>query len=67
MLPGCEVSNRLTMDASRVAPSPLMGAVVKEKKTADFLAAAMARGRVVQAGSAMRFEQVPAYLEYLGL
>jgi shikimate dehydrogenase len=41
--------------------------VVMRTEMTAFLSAAQARGCVVQVGSDMLFEQIPAYLEFFGL
>lgn len=63
---GMNDGDPLPMDVSRIAPTAFVGEVVMKKEMTDFLIAAKARGCVVQIGSDMLFEQIPAYLEFFG-
>lgn len=63
---GMNEGDPLPMDVSRIAPTTFVGEVVMKKEMTDFLIAAKARGCVVQIGSDMLFEQIPAYLEFFG-
>lgn len=63
---GMNEGDPLPMDASRISPSAFVGEVVMKKEMTDFLLAAKARGCVIQIGSDMLFEQIPAYLEFFG-
>lgn len=63
---GMNDGDPLPMDVSRIAPTTFVGEVVMKKEMTDFLIAAKARGCVVQIGSDMLFEQIPAYLEFFG-
>lgn len=63
---GMNEGDPLPMDVSRIDPNALVGEVVMKKEITAFLAAASARGCMVQIGSDMLFEQIPAYLEFFG-
>ena len=63
---GMNDGDPLPMDVGRISLSALVGEVVMRTEMTTFLAAAKARGCVVQIGSDMLFEQIPAYLEYFG-
>jgi shikimate dehydrogenase len=64
---GMNEGDPMPMDVSRIAPSTLVGEVVMKTEMTAFLTAAKARGCVVQVGSDMLFEQIPAYLDFFGL
>lgn len=57
----------MPMDVSRIAASTFVGEAVMKTEMTAFLIAAKARGCVLQVGSDMLFEQIPAYLEFFGL
>jgi shikimate dehydrogenase len=63
---GMQAGDPLPMDASRIAPSALVGEVVMKQEITPFLAAARARGCDCQIGTDMLFEQIPANLEFFG-
>jgi hypothetical protein len=51
---------------SRESPTTLVGDVVMKQEIIPFLRAARERGGVIQVGTDMLFEQIPAYLEFFG-
>ena len=57
----------LPLDVARIAPDAFVGEVVLSRPITPFLAAAQARGCIIQVATDMLFEQIPAYLEYFGL
>ena len=63
---GMNAGDAMPMDVSRIAPTAFVGEVVMKTEMTAFLAAARDRGCAVQVGSAMLFEQIPAYLEFCG-
>ena len=63
---GMKAGDPLPMDVSRIAPTTLVGEVVMKQKITPFLRAAQERGCVIQLGTDMLFEQIPAYLEFFG-
>lgn len=56
----------MPMDVDRISPDALVGDVVMKSEETPFLAAARAKGCMIQVGTDMLFEQIPAYLEFLG-
>jgi len=64
---GMKPGDPLPVDIARLPGSALVGEVVMAQEITPFLAAARARGCVVQVGTDMLFEQIPAYLEFFGL
>jgi shikimate dehydrogenase len=64
---GMNESDPLPLDVERLSAHSLVGEVVMRTEMTAFLSAAQARGCVVQVGSDMLFEQIPAYLEFFGL
>ena len=50
-----------------ISSSTFVGEVVMKEEMTPFLTAARAKGCEVQVGTDMLFEQIPAYLEFLGL
>jgi shikimate dehydrogenase len=63
---GMKKDDPLPIDVGRIAPSAFVGEVVLQEEITPFLAAARAKGCEVQVGVDMLFEQIPAYLEFLG-
>ncbi|HET7885927.1 MAG TPA: shikimate dehydrogenase [Bradyrhizobium sp.] len=63
---GMEKDDPLPIDVDRISPSALVGEVALQQEITPFLAAARAQGCEVQVGVDMLFEQIPAYLEFLG-
>ena len=63
---GMNAGDPMPLDVSRISASTFVGEVVMKSEMTAFLAAAKARGCVVQVGSDMLFEQIPAYLEFFG-
>ena len=57
----------MPMDVERIAATTVVGDVVLQSEITVFLAAAQAKGCVIQVGTDMLFEQIPVYLEYFGL
>jgi len=64
---GMNEGDPLPMDVTRIAPTAYVGEVVMRQEMTAFLGAARARGCIVQVGTDMLFEQIPAYLEFFGL
>jgi shikimate dehydrogenase len=56
----------MPMDIDRLDPSTYVGEVVMKQEVTPFLQAARDRGCETQIGTAMLFEQIPAYLEFFG-
>jgi len=63
---GMKDGDPLPVDMSRLDPSTFVGEVVMKTDMTAFLKAAQARGCLIQIGSDMLYEQIPAYLEYFG-
>ncbi|MDF3822637.1 hypothetical protein P3G55_22240 [Leptospira sp. 96542] len=64
---GMEPSDPLPLDANRLQPGTFVGEVVMKTTLTPLLRAARARGCVIQFGTDMLYEQIPAYLEFFGL
>jgi shikimate dehydrogenase len=64
---GMKKDDPLPMRIDRISPSAFVGEVVMKEEMTPFLKAALAKGCEVQVGTDMLFEQIPAYLEFLGL
>jgi shikimate dehydrogenase len=63
---GMNGSDPLPIDVDRISASSFVGEVVMRQEITPFLAAARAKGCDYQVGIDMLFEQIPAYLEFLG-
>lgn len=63
---GMNEGDPLPVDTQRLSPSAFVGEVVMKLEETPFLAAARERGCVIQVGTDMLFEQIPAYLEFFG-
>lgn len=63
---GMNNDDPLPLNVDRIAPSTFVGEVVMKTEITPFLAAARAKGCGYQVGTDMLFEQIPAYLEFLG-
>ena len=63
---GMKNNDPLPVDMDRISSSTLVGEVVLQQEITPFLAAARVKGCEVQVGTDMLFEQIPAYLEFLG-
>src|SRR5579863_1257075 len=63
---GMKKDDPLPIDVDRVSASAFVGEVVLQEEITPFLAASRAKGCEVQVGIDMLFEQIPAYLEFLG-
>jgi shikimate dehydrogenase len=63
---GMRAGDPLPIDVSRIAPTTFVGEVVMKQEITPFLRAAQERGCVIQVGTDMLFEQIPAYLEFFG-
>ncbi len=63
---GMKKDDPLPIRLEDVSPPAFVGDVVLREEMTPFLAGARARGCEVQAGLDMLFEQIPAYLEFLG-
>ena len=64
---GMKKDDPLPMRTDGISSSTFIGEVVMSKEMTPFLTAVRAKGCEVQVGLDMLFEQVPAYLEFLGL
>ncbi|MFF7710261.1 shikimate dehydrogenase family protein [Pseudomonas sp. NPDC007930] len=64
---GMNPGDPLPMDVTRIAPGCFVGEVVMTAEMTPFLQQAKARDCVIQVGTDMLFEQIPAYLEFFGL
>jgi shikimate dehydrogenase len=63
---GMKNGDPLPIDIDGISPSSFVGEVVLQEEITPFLAAARAKGCEIQVGIDMLFEQIPAYLEFLG-
>jgi shikimate dehydrogenase len=63
---GMKKGDPLPMKLDGISSSTFVGEVVLREEMTPFLAAARAKGCEVQIGLDMLFEQIPAYLEFLG-
>jgi shikimate dehydrogenase len=63
---GMKKDDPLPIDMDAISASSFVGEVVLQEEITPFLAAARAKGCEVQVGIDMLFEQIPAYLEFLG-
>jgi shikimate dehydrogenase len=63
---GMNMDDPLPMKMDGILPSAFVGEVVMREEITPFLAAARAKGCDYQVGTDMLFEQIPAYLEFLG-
>ena len=63
---GMNDGDPLPFDVERIAPTSFVGEVVMTSEYTPFLRAAQRRGCVVQVGTDMLFEMIPAYLEFFG-
>ena len=64
---GMKKDDPLPMRTDGISPSTFIGEVVMSEEMTPFLIAVRAKGCEVQVGLDMLFEQIPAYLEFLGL
>ena len=64
---GMKKDDPVPMNMDGIAASTFVGEVVMKEEITPFLAAARAKGCEYQIGTDMLFEQIPAYLEFLGL
>lgn len=63
---GMNKDDPLPIAVDRISPSAFVGEVVLQEEITPFLAAVRGKGCEVQVGIDMLFEQIPAYLEFLG-
>jgi len=63
---GMKAGDPLPVDPDRIAPGTFVGEVVMKEEFTPLLRAAQAKGCVVQVGTDMLFEMIPAYLEFFG-
>ena len=63
---GMKKGDPLPINVDGISSSAFVGEVVLQEEITPFLAAARAKGCEVQVGLDMLFEQIPAYLEFLG-
>lgn len=64
---GMDPQDPLPLDVERLVPGTFVGEVVMKTTLTPLLRAARARGCVIQFGTDMLYEQIPAYLEFFGL
>lgn len=63
---GMREDDPLPVDVARISPDTFVGEVVMKQEFTPLLRAAKAKGCVVQVGTDMLFEMIPAYLEFFG-
>ena len=63
---GMNDDDPLPLDIDRIAPGTFVGEVVMKAEYTPLLRAAKAKGCMVQVGTDMLFEMIPAYLEFFG-
>jgi shikimate dehydrogenase len=63
---GMKAGDELPVDPGRIAPTTFVGEVVMKEEFTPFLRAARDKGCMVQVGTDMLFEMIPAYLEFFG-
>lgn len=63
---GMQAGDPLPLDIARVAPTTFVGEVVMKEEHTPLLRAAIEKGCMVQVGTDMLFEMIPAYLEFFG-
>lgn len=63
---GMRADDPLPLPVERLAPGTFVGEVVMTRTMTPFLRAAQQRGCLIQVGTDMLFEQIPAYLEFFG-
>ncbi len=63
---GMKPGDPLPVDISKILPSTFVGEVVMKEEYTPLLRAAREKGCMVQVGTDMLFEQIPAYLEFFG-
>ncbi|MDM0002864.1 shikimate dehydrogenase [Variovorax sp. J22P240] len=63
---GMKEGDPLPFDVSRIAPTTFVGEVVMKSEYTPLLRAARDKGCIVQVGTDMLFEMIPAYLEFFG-
>ena len=63
---GMNAGDPLPVDIGRVAPGTFVGEVVMKEEFTPLLRAAQAKGCLVQVGTDMLCEMIPAYLEFFG-
>ena len=63
---GMKQGDPLPFDVARISPDALVGEVVMKSEYTPLLRAARDKGCIVQVGTDMLFEMIPAYLEFFG-
>ncbi|MGP1355351.1 shikimate dehydrogenase family protein [Roseicyclus sp.] len=63
---GMRPGDPLPIEPARIDPGAFVGEVVMGQAETPLLAAARAKGCLVQAGEDMLYEQIPAYLDFFG-
>ena len=63
---GMKPGDPLPVDIAKITPSMFVGEVVMKEEYTPLLRAAMEKGCIVQVGTDMLFEMIPAYLEFFG-
>lgn len=64
---GSNPGEPLPLEVGALSPEMLVGEVVLKQEITPLLAAARERGCLIQVGTDMLFEQIPAYLEFFSL
>ncbi len=63
---GMNPDDPMPVDVDRIAPAAFVGEVVMKEEFTPLLRAARDKGCMVQVGTDMLFEMIPAYLEFFG-
>ena len=63
---GSNPGDPIAVDAARIAPDAFVGEAVMREEFTPLLRVAQAKGCIVQVGTDMLFEMIPAYLEFFG-
>ncbi len=63
---GMQPGDPMPLDVDRIAADAFVGEVVMKEEYTPLLRAARAKGCMVQVGTDMLFEMIPAYLEFFG-
>jgi shikimate dehydrogenase len=64
---GMKSDDPLPLDVNRLRPGCFVGEVVMAQEITPLLAAARSKGCIIQIGTDMLYEQIPAYLEFFNL
>jgi shikimate dehydrogenase len=63
---GMNPGDPLPIDVAQLAPRTFVGELVMKQEMTPLLQPARARGRPIQVGTDMLFEQIPLYREFFG-